>query len=50
MTRGDYTWLGVEGSNPRLTISRVDHTVKLASEIPGVSHESMLYFLLLTRS
>ena len=41
---GDYTWLEVEGSNPRLTISHEDHTVKIASEIPGVSQESMLYF------
>ena len=41
---GDYTWLEVEGSNPLLTMSHEDHTIKLASEIPGVSHESMLHF------
>ncbi len=39
-----YTWLEVEGSNPRVTISREDHTIKLSSEIPGMSHESFLYF------
>ena len=40
----EYTWLEVEGSNPRVTISHEDHTVKLVSEIPGVSQESLLYF------
>lgn len=40
----EYTWLEVEGSNPRVTISHEDHTVKLASVIPGVSQESLLYF------
>ena len=40
----EYTWLEVEGSNPRVTISHEDHTIKLSSEIPGVSHESFLYF------
>ena len=39
-----YTWLEVEGSNPRVTISHEDHTIKLSSEIPGVSHESFLHF------
>ena len=40
----EYTWLEVEGSNPRLTISHEDHTIKLTSQIPGVSQESLLYF------
>jgi len=40
----EYTWLEVEGSNPRVTISHEDHIIKLSSEIPGVSHESFLYF------
>ena len=40
----EYTWLEVEGSNPRLTISREDHTIKMVSEIPGVSQNSLLYF------
>ena len=40
----EYTWLEVEGSNPRVTISHEDHTIKLTSEIPGVSQESLLYF------
>ena len=39
-----YTWLEVEGSNPRVTISHEDHTIRLTSEIPGVSHESFLHF------
>ena len=39
-----YSWVEVEGSNPRVTISREDQIIKLAGEIPGVSHESFLYF------
>ncbi|MCY4079482.1 MAG: hypothetical protein OXF54_04510 [Caldilineaceae bacterium] len=39
-----YTWVEVEGSNPRVTISREDQTIKLTSEIPGVSQESLLHF------
>ena len=40
----EYAWLEVVGSNPRVTISHEDHIIKLSSEIPGVSHESQLYF------
>ena len=40
----EYTWQEVEGSNPGVTISHEDHIIKLSSEIPGVSHESFLYF------
>ena len=30
-----YTWVKVEGSNPGVTISREDQTIKLTSGIPG---------------
>ncbi len=39
-----FSWQEVEGSTPRVTVSREDHTIRLSSEIPGVSQDSMLHF------